>query len=55
MEEESLQSPARKLRRKGGVQEFLDKHMGKPIDIFPKTNCQQTLYSTQNEVTSTGK
>ena len=36
MEEESLQSPDRKLRRKGKVQKFLDKHMGEPIDILPQ-------------------
>ena len=43
MEEESLRSPDKKLRQKGGVQEFLDKHMGKPIDILPQNKLPTKL------------
>ena len=43
MEENSLQSPNRKLRRKGGVQEFLNNHIGSPIDILPQNKLPTRL------------
>ena len=30
-----FQSPPKKLRQKGGIKDFLDSHIGKPIDILP--------------------